>query len=126
MVETIERYITNLEQRTKVFEIVRNTALKNVDKVSVISSDHSNLSFAYEDDDWEILYYYNQTTGDVVQISLYNKKLDESVKFDSGDYMWMKNRGDMLDLIDEIHETIFLTDYTNTEDMNLIDKILGL
>jgi len=122
----------SLEQRTKVFEIVRNTALKNVDKVNVISSDHPNLSFVYEDETWEILYYYNQfgmgvTTGDVVQISLYNKALDESVKFDSGDYMlWMKNRGDMLDLVAEIHETIFIVDDTDTEDMNLIDKILGL
>lgn len=109
----------NLEQRTKLFQLVRDTALKNTDKVRIISSDFPNLSFQYDDDKYEILYYYNQfgagvTTGDVVQISLYDKNMKVYVKFDCGDYIFMKNRVDMMDLVAEIHDIIFDKDNTDT------------
>lgn len=117
----------NVVQRTKLFEIVRKNVLRNLDKVEVISSDIPNMSFVYNDDDYEVLYYHNWFgTGEVVQISLYNKKLDESVKFDTGDYMFMKDRLDLTDLVNDINEHIFDADTTDTEDSNLIDKILGI
>jgi len=120
-----------LEQRSKLFEIVRKKVIENKDKINVVSSDHPNMSFIYNDDDYEITYFYNQfgmgiTTGDVVQITLYDKKLSDMVKFDSGDYMFMKNRQDMLEFIKYIHTNVFEYDETDNENQIIINKILGL
>ena len=121
----------NLEQRTKLFNIVRETILKNVEKVNIISSDHPNLSFLYDDDRLEILYVYNingtrSLTSELLQISLYNKEIDISIKFDSSDYILMKNLSDMTDLTSEINEKIFKTDDSDTQVEELINKVLDL
>lgn len=117
-------------QRTKIFELTRRS-ITNKRNVKVISSDFPNRTFLYDDEDYEILYYYNQfgigiTTGDLVQISISDKKTKEYIKFDSSDYLFMKNRYEMLKLIEDIHKNIFLKDCTDTEDPILIDKILGI
>jgi len=121
----------NLEQRSKLFEIVKKHITNNKDKVNIISSDHPNMSFVYNDDDYKITYFYNQfalgiTTGDVVQITLYDKKYKNIVKFDSGDYIFMKNRKDMLELVEYIHINIFKYDKTDNDNQIIINKILGL
>jgi len=121
----------SLEQRTKLFNIVRERVLDHLHNVDIISSDHPNSSFIYKDSDYEILYYHNvfgvgASTGDILQISLLNKKLDQSVRFDSGDYMFMKNISDMEDLISEMYENVFKDDDDDTENFEKINKILGL
>lgn len=118
------------KQRTKIFDLTR-LAISNKDKVKVLSSDYPNRTFIYQDNEYEIIYYYNQfglgiTTGDVVQISLLDKKSKEYIKFDSGDYIFMRNRYEMLKLIEDIHKNIFLKDDTDKEDSSLVDKILNI
>lgn len=123
-----------LEQRTKLFNIVKETVLKNIDKVKVLSAEMPNQSFIYEDDRYEILYNYNQygvgaSTGDLVQISLTDKKLNECVKFDSTDYVFpafMRGREDMLDMASKIRVNIFAECEDETEDQLTVNKILGL
>lgn len=103
----------NLEQRSKLFEIVKKHITNNKDKVNIISSDHPNMSFVYNDDDYKIT-------------TLYDKKYKNIVKFDSGDYIFMKNRKDMLELVEYIHINIFKYDKTDNDNQNIINKILGL
>lgn len=120
-----------LEQRTKLFKIVRETILVNIDKIKIISSDYPNLSLMYEDDNYRIVYFYNQfrisvSTNDCVLISLMNKEIDSIIRFDSGDYIFMKNWDDMHQLIEEINEKIFQNDNTDQCDTELINKILDI
>lgn len=103
----------NLEQRSKLFEIVKKHITNNKDKVNIISSDHPNMSFVYNDDDYKIT-------------TLYDKKYKNIVKFDSGDYIFMKNRKDMLELVEYIHINIFKYDKTDNDNQIIINKILGL
>lgn len=123
----------SLEQRTKLFSIVRETVLKNKDKIKIISSDHPNKSFIYEDSKYRILYYYNEkvidiTTVKMIQISLENKDIGHSIRFDSGDYMIMKNSKDMHSLASEIEKTVFVIDDVkieeDCEDQEMINKVL--
>lgn len=123
-----------LDQRTRLFNIIRDTVLKNIDNVKVLSSDMPNQSFIYENDRYDIIYNYNQygvgtLTGDLVQISLTDKKLNESVKFDSTDYVFptfMKGREDMLNLASEIRVNIFSECEYENNDQVTVNEILGL
>jgi hypothetical protein len=118
-----------LEQRTKFFNLIRNKILKNKKDILIISSDYPNKSFVYMDDKYIITLYYNQfgfgiTTNDVLLISLHEKNSNNYIKFDSGDYIFMKNKSDFYKLIKELNENIFKTDVTDTTHAN-INKILN-
>jgi hypothetical protein len=121
----------SLEQRTKLFQMIRDIVLNNIDKINVISSDYPNMSFIYNDDKYEISYYHNQygmgvAARDMVQIAFHDKILDLCVKFDSGDYILMKNERDMIKLTTEIYEKVFKLDDSETKEKELIDKVLKL
>lgn len=118
-----------LEQRTKLFNLIRNRVFTNLDKIKVISSDFPNQSFTYEDQDYLIVSYYNLngfgvSTHDMLLISLLDKKLNKSIKFDNGDYMFMKNHNDFFVLCQEIKEKIFNIDTSDNSTSSEIDEIL--
>ena len=119
----------NVEQRTKLFNLIRKRVLVNKDKLKVVSSDYPNQSFIYEDDDFFIVAYYNLngfgvSTHDMLQLSLHDKKTNYYIKFDSGDYMFMKKHQDFYNLIQEIKKEIFESDITDNTKPEDIDKIL--
>ena len=119
-----------VEQRSRLFEIVK-AATKKFDKIRIISSDHPNKSFIYEDDDCVILYFYNLagigvTTNDILQISLYDKEHKVSVRFDSGDYMIMKHRHEMDDIIHTAQDNVFSKDLGEDDPSEeIINQILN-
>lgn len=119
------------EQRTKLFQIVKNLLTKK-DKIIVISSDHPNKALVYIDDEYVMALYTNQfgmgvTSNNVMLISLHERKSNWYIKFDSGDYIFMKNRREFEDFVREINVTIFDKDTTdkNKNDENNINKILN-
>lgn len=119
----------NVEQRTKLFNLIRERVIKNKENIKVVSSDHPNKSFVYEDDDFIIVLYYNQfgfgvTTNDMLLISLHDKKSNNFIKFDSGDYMIMKNAKDFHKLVGEINSIIFDKDNTDKTTQEVINQIL--
>lgn len=119
----------NVNQRTKLFNLIRKRVIQYKDKVRVISSDFPNQSFLYEDDDYLIISYYNLngfgvSTNDMLQLSLQDKKTNQCIKFDSGDYMIMKNHQDFFNLVQEIKNNIFLTDISDNTNPVDIDNIL--
>jgi len=110
------------EVRTKLFQIVRNL-LKNTEKIIVISSDHPNKALIYMDDDYVLSLYTNLfgmgvTSNNVMLISLHERKTNFYIKFDSGDYMIMKNRREFEDFVQEINETVFDKDTTDRNSIN--------
>ena len=110
------------EVRTKLFKIVRNL-LKNTEKIIVISSDHPNKALIYMDDDYVLSLYTNLfgmgvTSNNVMLISLHERKTNFYIKFDSGDYMIMKNRREFEDFVQEINETVFDKDTTDRNSIN--------
>ena len=118
-----------LEQRTKLFNLIRNRVFTNLDKVKVISSDFPNQSFTYEDQDYLIVSYYNLngfgvSTHDMLQISLLDKKSNKSIKFDNGDYMFMKNHNDFFVLCQEIKKKVFNADASDNSTSLEVDEIL--
>lgn len=118
-----------VEQRTKLFNLIRERVFKNKDNIKVVSSDHPNKSFIYEDDDFIIVLYYNQfgfgvATNDMLLISLHDKKSNSFVKFDSGDYIMMKNAKDFYNLVNEINDIIFDKDNTDKTTPEIINQIL--
>jgi hypothetical protein len=118
-----------LEQRTKLFNLIRNRVFTNLDKVKVISSDFPNQSFTYEDQDYLIVSYYNLngfgvSTHGMLQLSLLDKKSNKSIKFDNGDYMFMKNHNDFFVLCQEIKEKVFNTDTSDNSTSSEVDEIL--
>lgn len=121
----------SLEQRTKLFQKIREIVFNNLDKVDIISSDFPNFSFTYRDEKYEIAYYYNQygmgvATRDMMQITFHDKEMDLCVKFDSGDYLIMKNEQDMIDLANEMNDKLFKMDDSETTDEKEINKVLGI
>lgn len=120
----------NVEQRTKLFNLIRQRVIKGKEKITVVSSDHPNKSFVYNDDDFVIVLYYNQfgigvTTNDMLLISLHDKKTNCFIKFDSGDYMLMKNSKDFYNLVREINDAIFDKDNTDKTTQEVINQILN-
>lgn len=119
----------NVEQRTKLFNLIRKTVLINKDNLRVVSSDYPNQSFIYEDNDFFIVTFYNLvgfgiSSHDMLQISLHDKKSNFYIKFDSGDYMFMKKHQDFFNLVQEIKNGIFKTDTTDNTKSDDIDNIL--
>ena len=98
-----------VDQRSKLFNLIRKRVLPNKDKISIISSDQPNKSFVYMDDDYVIVLYFNHfmfgvMENDTLLISLHDKKTNHFIKFDSGDYILMKNRIDFDKIVYELNK----------------------
>ena len=66
------------------------------------------------------------TTNNTMMISLHDKKTNFNLKFDSGDYIFMKNRIEYEDFFKEINSTIFDIDKTDQQlTQENINKILN-
>lgn len=116
------------EQRTKLFKLVRNL-LKNKDKIIVVSSDHPNKALIYMDDNYIMSLFCNEngvgvTTNNVMMISLHERKRNWYLKFDTGDYIFMKNRMEFEDFYLDINQ-LFLKDVTDNWNTNVVDEILN-
>lgn len=119
----------SLEQRTKFFNLIRTEIFKNKKNILIVSSDYPNKSFVYMDDNYIVTLYYNQfglgiTTNEMLLVSLHEKKSNNYIKFDSGDYMFMKNKNDFYKLIKELNEIIFDSDLTDKTSQVNINEIL--
>lgn len=118
-----------VDQRSKLFNLIRKRVLPNKDKISIISSDHPNKSFVYMDDDYVIVLYFNHfmfgvMENDTLLISLHDKKTNHFIKFDSGDYILMKNRIDFDKIVYELNK-FFDQDTTDNSTAIDVDKILS-
>ena len=119
----------NVEQRTKLFNLIRKRVLIHTEKINVVSSDHPNKLLIFDDDDYKIWIYYNligmgATTNDLLQIALLDKKSNYHIKFDSSDYFLMKNGKDYYNLIREINSLVFDKDNTDKTTQEVINQIL--
>jgi len=118
-----------VDQRSKLFNLIRKRVLPNKDKISIISSDQPNKSFVYMDDDYVIVLYFNHfmfgvMENDTLLISLHDKKTNHFIKFDSGDYILMKNRIDFDKIVYELNK-FFDQDTTDNSTAIDVDKILS-
>jgi hypothetical protein len=116
------------EVRTKLFEKVRNL-LQNKQNILVISSDHPNKALVYMDDNYVLVLYTNLfgigvTTNNMMMISLHDRKTNSYVKFDSGDYIIMKNRMEYEDFVREINQIVFDKDETDKNSEENVNQIL--
>lgn len=118
-------------QRSALFNIVKNLTETNPNNIRIISSDHPNKAFIYDDKEYTIIVYFNTfnvgvTSNNVTLISLLDKKSNYHIKFDSCDYIIMLKRSEYEDFVTYINNNIFDKDTTDNQDQIIINKILNL